>query len=179
MTNPMENDEVEVKNFYKSIFYESLIYNKYLLLKGYTVDPKVIREAELKVYSELNNPSYRGEITLGLRELDELRLLLYIVDPHPEDFNNSTKAQVIRLDNVIVRMRSEHNHQRPHFHIEYKQQFNASYAIDTLEKLAGNMPDRYEKRVLEWAVDKKTALISIWNNLQEGKEITEFILQVQ
>jgi hypothetical protein len=41
-------------------------------------------------------------------------------------------------------MWQEQNHQRPHFHIEYKQEYSASYSVDTMERLAGEMPNRYE-----------------------------------
>jgi hypothetical protein len=66
-------------------------------------------------------------------------------------------------------MRAENNHARPHFHIEYKKEYKASYVIDTLECLAGNMPKRYEKPILEWASTRREKLLEIWEGLNAGK----------
>jgi len=73
-------------------------------------------------------------------------------------------------------MRAERNHGRPHFHIEYKREYSASYAVDTLERLAGNMPRKYEKPVLQWASQRQQWLVDTWENLNAGEDVREMIL---
>jgi len=53
-----------------------------------------------------------------------------------------TGAVSLRIDNSA-------NHGRPHFHIKYKQEFSASYAIDTFECLAGSVPRKYAGHYVE------------------------------
>jgi hypothetical protein len=175
----MTNQPEDVLEFYKSALQRSLIYKKYLILLGYPIDREEIRKLELLVYPELNDPSNIGDNTLGLRELDELRLFLFTADLQNNGNDSSTKAAIIRLENTILRMRPDNNHQRPHFHLEYKTEFSASYAIDTLERFEGNMPDRYEKKTLEWASSRQAVLNKIWNRMKSGKDITELLLEAR
>jgi hypothetical protein len=59
-------------------------------------------------------------------------------------------------------------HRRPHFHIRYKDEFSASYAIDDFSPLAGKMPARYEKPILEWAKANQTYLSKAWQQVNSG-----------
>lgn len=173
----MIDDEIGAQELYKAVIYRHLIYLKYLALLGYQIEQDKIKNLELEVYPELNDPS-NTEYTLGQRELDELQLLLCSADPLTYD-NNSTKALIIRLEHTVIRMRGDNNHQRPHFHIEYKQEYDASYAIDTLERLAGDMPTKYEKKLLEWAAQHQDLLHRFWNTLKAGNSITELLLEAE
>jgi len=83
---------------------------------------------------------------------------------------------VLQREHTKVRMRPENNHQRPHFHIEYKQEYSASYAIDNLELLAGYMPRKYEAPILEWARGKQIPLRATWNELVTGKDVRELVI---
>ena len=62
-------------------------------------------------------------------------------------------------------MWQEQNHRRPHFHIKYKGEYSASYSVDTLERLAGEMPKRYEGPILEWASANREFLTANWEQL--------------
>ena len=73
-------------------------------------------------------------------------------------------------------MHAEHNHQRAHFHIEYKQQFSASYAVDTLERLAGDMPNKYEEPVLELVSKYRGSLNATWERLSAGDDVRELVV---
>src|SRR5207302_452414 len=58
----------------------------------------------------------------------------------PSRGNWKAALMAIRRDHIKLRMRPELNHQLPHFHLEYKQLYTASYQIQPFRKLAGDMP---------------------------------------
>jgi len=175
----MTEDNEDINQFQKTFLYERLLYLKSCKLLGISVDNNEIRSLEIEVYPELRGPSNNVENKLGLRELDELRILLFSTEPQFHLVNAAIKARVIRLGHAVIRMRGDNNHQRPHFHIEYKREYSASYAIDTLERLAGQMPPTYEKKLLEWALHNQNLLLEIWDSLKKGNDITDLLLEAQ
>jgi len=77
---------------------------------------------------------------------------------------------LMRMGHVKVQMYLERGpHKRPHFHLEYKHQFRASYAIDTLERIVGYMPRKYGAAVLEWASTVQPRLAQCWEALAKGR----------
>ena len=79
------------------------------------------------------------------------------------------KPKLVRAkDRVSLRIYRERNHRLPHFHIEFKKQFAASYEIATGERLAGNLPAKYEKEMLKWAQANNCLLLREWNALNAG-----------
>jgi len=58
----------------------------------------------------------------------------------------------------------------------YKTEHAASYAIDTLELLAGDMPQKYEKPILQWASRNQKSLLLTWNDLKAGKDVRSLVL---
>lgn len=54
------------------------------------------------------------------------------------------------------------DHNPPHFHAEY-QGMKAEYNIQTLDILAGNLPNRAHIMVLEWASQHKKELMNNWD----------------
>lgn len=62
-------------------------------------------------------------------------------------------------------MRFERNHKLPHFHIEYKTQYEASYRLPECVKLAGDMPKTKEKEMLIWAKKNRAKLMAEWKNM--------------
>jgi hypothetical protein len=100
---------------------------------------------------------------------------LAIADLLAERHNASSRAPsflellIARLEHVKVQMYCERGpHKRPHFHIEYKRQYRASYAIDTLEPIVGYMPKQYERPVIEWARSFQPQLAACWERLIRG-----------
>jgi hypothetical protein len=69
-----------------------------------------------------------------------------------------------RKDHVELRMHKEAAHARPHFHIEFKQEFAASYALDSFERLAGYMPRKYEEPMLAVARARQHHLLELWRS---------------
>jgi hypothetical protein len=112
---------------------------------------------------------------LSEADLADLQLRLALVDLYSRSWaGESIELLLLRRGDVKVRMWQEPNHRRPHFHIEYKQEFSASYAVDTLERLAGSMPSRYENPILEWAASRRHGLEATWRELQcsgDGREL--------
>ena len=74
-----------------------------------------------------------------------------------------------------LKIHLEKNHKLPHFHIEYKQKHSASYAIESLKRLAGNMPKKYEKPIIGWASKKRESLKATWDKLQAGEDVRELV----
>jgi hypothetical protein len=69
---------------------------------------------------------------------------------------------VARKGHVELRMYKETGHARPHFHIEYKQEYAASYALDSFELLAGYMLRKYAQEVLNLAKAQQGHLLELW-----------------
>ena len=162
----------ELKEFMEAVKRRRLLYLWTLRAKGFQVNDDEIKRLEAEVY-----PDIQGEIEHPLcqRDVDELQLLLSLVEPQANNGESFTKAMLFRLFDITVRMRKENNHQRPHFHIEYKNQYGASYAVDTLERLAGNIPSKYEKPILEWAAQNRKSLKLTWDKLQAGENVRELV----
>jgi hypothetical protein len=75
-----------------------------------------------------------------------------------------------RLKNIKIRMDGNNNHKRPHIHIDYKEEYHsASYAIDTGERLAGNLETQYDRSVREWIAECRPKLIELWYVMQAGQ----------
>jgi hypothetical protein len=173
--NDIEASEEEIKKFMESVTWRRLLYLWTLRANGLQVNDEEIRKLEAEVYPELQEFIGKTEHQLCQRDVDELQLLLSLVEPQANNGESFTKALLFRLCDTTVRMRKENNHQRPHFHIEYKNQYSASYAVDTLERLAGNVPSKYEKPILEWAAQNRKSLNLTWDKLQAGENIRELV----
>lgn len=68
-------------------------------------------------------------------------------------------------NNIIVEIREKENgHNRPHFHITIRGAGDASYAIDTLERIVGEIDSKVEKKILQWAAENKKLLKTEWES---------------
>jgi hypothetical protein len=86
---------------------------------------------------------------------------------------------VFRREHLKVVMRCESNHRRPHFHLEYKREHAASYALDTFELLAGDVPRWCEREVIPWARERKDRLMKTWTDLCAGSPPQSLELEVE
>ena len=77
--------------------------------------------------------------------------------------------EICRFFGIIIRMFSERGgqHNRPHFHAYY-QDSKAVIAIDDIEILAGNFPNKQRRLVLAWAEMYQDELLKDWHLLQTG-----------
>ncbi len=58
------------------------------------------------------------------------------------------------------------DHLPPHFHAEYGE-FEAVYAIDTLDSLRGELPRRAHILVIEWALAHRIELRANWQRARQ------------
>lgn len=170
----MNQQEPSTEEFKQAILYRRLLYLWGLRFLGYQVNDKEIEELEKEVYPDIPELDIEGKRALCQRDVDELQLLLSTVEPRPKS-RSFTKAVLFRLRDTTLRMWKENNHQRPHFHIEYKKQYKASYAIDNFQRLAGDVPVKYEKPILEWAARNQKSLKLTWEKLRAGENIRELV----
>lgn len=71
---------------------------------------------------------------------------------------------IARFYGIVVKMYfSQSEHGIPHFHAIYGE-FNGVFSIENGEVLEGDLPNRAEKMVVEWANRHKTELLSMWRN---------------
>lgn len=52
------------------------------------------------------------------------------------------------------------DHPPPHFHVVYRE-FNALFNIETLEMIEGDLPNRANKMVIEWATRYQFELLEM------------------
>ncbi|MCL5779201.1 DUF4160 domain-containing protein [Limibaculum sp. FT325] len=103
-------------------------------------------------------------------EAEALQDSLALIDllSHPSSSNAATLV-IKKLERLRVRMDGTKNHGRPHVHIDYGKQLHfASYAIDTGERLAGNLKTAYDKTVREWINKNRQKLVVAWEAIQGG-----------
>lgn len=65
---------------------------------------------------------------------------------------------------------SETRDRRPHFHVTKKNgSASASFAIDTCEEIAGEMPSKDIRKIQKWAAENQKLLMEIWNSFHSIK----------
>jgi hypothetical protein len=70
--------------------------------------------------------------------------------------------EVTRFYGIIIKIFFA-DHPPPHFHAIYGE-YNALVSIETLEIIEGDLPNRAEKMVIEWATLYQKELLSMWDN---------------
>jgi hypothetical protein len=169
-----DEEDPDLNIFEKSMNHELLLYYWQRRSLGHDVDSK-IEELEAIIYPEIREG--KNQDILWQRDIDELQLLFAVADEEEnKDRVFVTKAVVYKLEYTKLTMSPDQNHARPHFHLHYKTEYAASYAIDTLKPLAGNMPKKYEQKILQWASRKQKFLLLIWSELKAGKDVRELVL---
>lgn len=174
----MEQDtsDEDIRRFVLEVTRQRVAYLKYIRSRGYPIDEKQLAEFEDEIQLEELRLGESEKDSTGNNSINELQKQLAFVDLYNEGSADEIKALLLRLGHTKVRMRPEQNHSRPHFHIEYKQQYSASYAVDTLERMAGDMPKKYEAPILEWAAKYQLSLAATWERLNAGDDVRELVI---
>ncbi|CAG9273453.1 conserved hypothetical protein [Paraburkholderia unamae] len=82
---------------------------------------------------------------------------------------------VMKRQQIKIKMYQEAGHSRPHFHVDYGPYNHvAVYAVDTGERLEGNLNQKYDKAVCAWAIANRPSLLAIWRALQSGEPESPF-----
>jgi len=77
---------------------------------------------------------------------------------------------IARFYGILIKMYfSQSEHGIPHFHAIYAEH-NAVFAIETLETMEGDLPERAERLVKEWAAQYQRELLDMWKH-QEFKQL--------
>ena len=75
--------------------------------------------------------------------------------------------EVTRFYGIVVKLFFG-DHPPPHFHVVYGE-YNALFNIETLEIIEGDLPNRANKMVVEWATRYQTELLEMWKTQQFNK----------
>ncbi len=121
-----ETSDKNIRRFVLDITRQRVTYLRYIRSQGHAVDEKQLAEFEKEVRLEEERLGESEKDSIDDGSVNELQQLLALVDLYTEGSASEIKALLLRLGHTKVRMRPEHNHSRPHFHIEYKQQYSAS-----------------------------------------------------
>ena len=77
--------------------------------------------------------------------------------------------ELSRFFGIIIRMFFEAGkHHAPHFHATY-QEYEASFAIEEIDMIAGELPIKQRRLVEAWAELHQDELKAAWNLLQSGE----------
>ncbi len=122
---------------------------------------------------------------LNRKDIQELQTLFSQVDMiGAVSDNNQLGILISKKGHIQVKMSPDKNHPLPHFHIRYKTEFSASYAIDDLRRLQDkkgkkDMPNKYERPILDWAKPRRAQLVATWEKLMKGDGgIHEWVVEV-
>lgn len=74
--------------------------------------------------------------------------------------------ELCRFFGISIVMFYNDRHQ-PHFHAKYGE-YDASFEIETLVLLRGELPPRVHGFVIEWAAQHRTELLNDWNRARQG-----------
>jgi len=72
---------------------------------------------------------------------------------------------------IVIKM-YYNDHSPAHFHAEYGE-FEAIYAIETIEVLRGELPRRAHAMVLEWTALRRIELRDNWEMARQGLPLSE------
>ena len=78
--------------------------------------------------------------------------------------------EISRFFGIIIRMFAEPTaqHHRPHLHAYY-QDAAAVFAVDSIEVIGGELPQRQRRLVEAWAEIHQAELLADWQRLQTGR----------
>lgn len=71
---------------------------------------------------------------------------------------------IARFYGIVIKMYFK-EHGVPHFHAIYAE-FNGVFAIETLEMIEGDLPNRAERLVREWGQLYQRELLEMWRTQQ-------------
>lgn len=112
------------------------------------------------------------------KELKELQSDFAFIDMMSSSGTGNISFLVMKMKNLKIKIYQEQTHPRPHIHIDYGNSNHvASYSIKEGERLAGNLPNKYDKKVKSWINTNEGDLIEIWGEIQNGnKENYELLI---
>ena len=110
----------DLQDFVRAVTAQRLDYLKVIKSMGYTVDDEQIAILEKELQDEAAERRKEHDGVIAKNHLTELQRQLAVVDLLHEGSTDAIKLLLLRLRYIVVRMKPDQNHQRAHFHIEYK-----------------------------------------------------------
>ena len=99
------------------------------------------------------------------------------MEPKKSNKNGFLEILLAKLKNIKIKMYQERSHNFPHIHIDYNDKIHtASYAIQSGEKIEGNISKKYDKEISNWILKNQDSLVKIWELLQKGND-TEMVIE--
>ena len=114
-------------------------------------------QTEIILYDIVHQLKHELELADGVNNSGFIRHMLY------KDETNQVKVHIYKED----------NHKRPHIHLYYKNDYEASVCIKTGEILAGSMPKKYLKPISKWQIKNSVFLLEQWQAVQNGEKPIE------
>ena len=88
--------------------------------------------------------------------------------------------RVKTLNGIRIRVDGTRNHRLPHVHVDYGKEYHTeSYAIDTCERIAGELERRYDGEVCIWIAKCRPQLLKAWKLVQAGQNADVVICELQ
>ncbi len=120
-----EHFSEDVRRFVLEETRKCVAYRKYIKSRGYAVDEEQLAGFEEEIRVEEENLGESELDVIDEHAVSELQLELALVDLD-FDATKYTKATLLRRGYIRLTMQPDKNHQRPHFHIEFKTEHSAS-----------------------------------------------------
>ena len=76
---------------------------------------------------------------------------------------------IARFYGILIKMYFK-EHGVPHFHAIYGE-YNGVFDIETLEMMEGDLPNRSQRMIKEWAEQYRTELLNMWKT-QKFKKLS-------
>jgi len=77
--------------------------------------------------------------------------------------------EICRFLGIVIAMYYKEHHP-PHFHAKYGE-YRASFSIEELKIIEGNMPKRIISLVLEWAFEHRAELMENWERVKRKEQL--------
>ncbi|MFF7859735.1 DUF4160 domain-containing protein [Pseudomonas monteilii] len=88
----------------------------------------------------------------------------------PASRSGFTELLLLKMQPLKIRMEPDH-HARAHVHIDYGRALHtASFAVDTGERLVGQLPRKYDKEIAGWIEKNRPTLLQAWDEMKSGKD---------
>jgi hypothetical protein len=102
----------------------------------------------------------------------DLGLIDLLTRPSRSGSEGYVELLVVKLAPLKIKIYPEDGpHKEPHVHIDYgKRPHQASYAIRTGQRLAGNLDRKFEKKIQEWIGAHQDDLVEIWTTIKSGSD---------
>lgn len=101
----------------------------------------------------------------------------------PREFESSSeyfRLMVLVLERMKIRMDGDKNQKQPHIHVDYgTERHAASYAIDTGERLAGNLRRKCDRELRNVIEKTRPQLLQLWNLTQSGMQTDATLFELR